>query len=211
MRFFSRNNRIGLVIICFGFIACRSVYSSMEPVSVKDDCLTNLQPQFRNELYKAQVAITNHTLSGLLLIKEMPDKSMRVVFSTEMGVKFFDFKFMENGEFKVIDILKRLNKKVVITALREDFELLLMQERGKIPACVRTNELYFYHGYEKGKKQAWYLTDRSCRNLMGAELSSTRKPLVQLRYFHQGQGSPDSIFINHLNFKFNIALKKLDR
>jgi hypothetical protein len=141
----------------------------------------------------------------------MPDSSTRIVFSTELGVKFFDFEFRESGEFKVIDILKKLNRKPVISALRQDFEMLLMQERGKIPERILGNGEYLYHGYSKGKKQAWYLTDKSCQNLVGAELSSKRKPLVRLNYFYQGSGKPDSIQIRHLNFSFTIALKKLER
>ncbi|MBU7577448.1 MAG: hypothetical protein KAF40_05250 [Flavihumibacter sp.] len=191
--------------------SCRSIYNSYPPVSVREDCLTKLGPRFENELYKAQVDITGRSLGGLLLIKKMPDSSTRIVFSTEMGVKFFDFEFRENGEFKVVDILKKLNRKPVISALRQDFEILLMQERGKIPERILEHGNYLYHGYSKGKKQAWYLTDKNCQNLVGAELSSTRKPLVRLNYFYQGTGNPDSIQIRHLNFSFNIALKKLER
>lgn len=191
--------------------SCRSIYNSYPPVSVREDCLTELGPRFENELYKAQVDITGRSLGGLLLIKKMPDSSTRIVFSTEMGVKFFDFEFRESGEFKVVDILNKLNKKPVISALRQDFEILLMQERGKIPERILEHGNYLYHGYSKGKKQAWYLTDKNCQNLVGAELSSTRKPLVRLNYFYQGTGNPDSIQIRHLNFSFNIALKKLER
>lgn len=211
MQFFNRNKwcwaLAGIVLLA----GCRSVYSSMDKTAVIHDCLTGLKPVYRNELYKAQVNITGNSLSGLLLIKKMPDSSTRVVFSTEMGVKFFDFEFMENGEFKVIDILKKLNKKPVIRALQRDFELVLMNEGGKIPGEMRKNEMYFYHGYPKGKKQAWYLTDTACQQLMGAELSSKRKPLVRMEFINIKAGSPDSIQINHLNFAFNIALKKLVR
>jgi hypothetical protein len=146
--------------------SCRSIYNSYPPVSVREDCLTELGPRLENELYKAQVDITGRSLGGLLLIKKMPDSSTRIVFSTEMGVKFFDFEFRENGEFKVVDILKKLNKKSVISALRQDFEILLMQERGKIPERILEHGNYLYHGYSKGKKQAWYLTDKNCQNLV---------------------------------------------
>lgn len=191
--------------------SCRSIYNTYQPVSVRQDCLMELGPHFQNELYKAQVDISGRSFGGLLLIKKMPDSSTRIVFSTELGVKFFDFEFRESGEFKVIDILKKLNRKPVISALRQDFEMLLMQERGKIPERILGNGEYLYHGYSKGKKQAWYLTDKSCQNLVGAELSSKRKPLVRLNYFYQGSGKPDSIQIRHLNFSFTIALKKLER
>ena len=99
----------------------------------------------------------------------------------------------------------------MISALRQDFEILLMQERGKIPVRILEHGNYLYHGYTKDKKQAWYLTDKNCQHLVGAELSSTRKPLVRLNYFYRGIGNPDSIQIRHLNFSFNIALKKLER
>ena len=211
MRFSSRNNILLLFLAGMALSSCRSVYSDYPAVSVRQDCLRELGPQFNNELYKAQVDITGRSLSGLLLIKKMPDTSTRIVFSTETGVKFFDFEFRENGEFKVIDILKKLNKKPVVTALKQDFELLLLSERGKIPVTTLSKDEYLYHGYKKGKKRAWYLTDKNCQQLVGAELSSTRKPLVRLNYYYQGTGNPDSILIKHLNFSFNIALKKLER
>lgn len=211
MRFSNTNKLFLLVMLVTVMNSCRSIYNSYPPVSVREDCLMELGPRFQNELYKAQVDITGRSLGGLLLIKKMPDSSTRIVFSTEMGVKFFDFEFRENGEFKVIDILKKLNRKPVVSALRQDFEILLMQERGKIPEKILEHGSYLYHGYSKGKKQAWYLTDKNCQNLVGAELSSTRKPLVRLNYFYQGIGNPDSIQIKHLNFSFNIALKKLER
>ena len=219
MPFFSKNNRairrtlfvLSGLMICILAGGCRSVYKSYEPVSVTRNCLELLNPGFNNDLYKAQIDISGKSLSGLLLIKKMPDSSTRIVFSTETGVKFFDFAFMENGEFNVIDILKRLDKKVVITALRKDFEVLLIQNTGKIPERVLLNREYLYHGYAKGKKQAWYLTDVFCQQLVGAELSSKRKPLVRMNYFYQKVGSPDSIYIKHLNFSFNIALKKIER
>lgn len=211
MRFSNTNKLFLLVMLVTVMNSCRSIYNSYPPVSVREDCLMELGPRFQNELYKAQVDITGRSLGGLLLIKKMPDSSTRIVFSTEMGVKFFDFEFRENGEFKVVDILKKLNRKPVISALRQDFEILLMQERGKIPERILEHGNYLYHGYSKGKKQAWYLTDKNCQNLVGAELSSTRKPLVRLNYFYQGIGNPDSIQIKHLNFSFNIALKKLER
>lgn len=203
---------LALVILLIAISGCRSAYSGLETISVKDDCLANIRVHFNNELYKAQVDVMGRSLSGLLLIKEMPDSSTRVVFTTETGVSFFDFAFMGNGDFKVVNILERLNKKPVVRALRDDFELLLMKNTGKIPVESRRNATYFYHRFEKKKKQAWYLTDTQCQQLMGAELASKRKPLVKVEYINLGaKNSPDSIFINHLNFTFRIALKKLDR
>ncbi|HQY12763.1 MAG TPA: hypothetical protein PK133_11145, partial [Ferruginibacter sp.] len=77
-------------------------------------------------LYSTTVDVSGNHLSGLLLVKKMPDSSTRMVFSSEMGLSFFDFEFSADGNFKVYSIIKKMNRKAVIKTLRHDFELVLM-------------------------------------------------------------------------------------
>ena len=90
--------------------------------------LQKFKPAFTVALYNTQVDVVGNHLSGLLLIKKMPDSSTRMVFSNEMGFKYFDFEFAADGNFKVYSIIKQMNRKAVLKTLRKDFELILMNK-----------------------------------------------------------------------------------
>src|ERR1700722_9245864 len=109
---------ISLVVILSG---CSSLYKNLQKTTGGTDCLQKFRPVFTSALYSAEVDITGKHLSGLLLLKKMPDSSTRIVFSNEMGFTFFDFEFSAGGDFKVYTIIKQMNKKPVIKTLRKDF------------------------------------------------------------------------------------------
>lgn len=174
-------------------------------------CVEKFRPEYINQLYKANVAVTGKTLSGLLLFKAMPDSSTRVVFSTETGFKFFDFSFGGPQPFKAIYVMKKLDKKVVVDALQHDFELLLMQPADAGKATVSKMGKDWYYGFPDGSKTRYYVTDSICHELRYAELAAKRKKLVRINQFAFTDRIPDSIYIQHFNFNFTISLKKLER
>ena len=83
----------------------------MQSATADVNVLQKFKPAFTVALYNTTVDVMSNHLSGLLLIKKMPDSSTRVVFSNEMGLGFFDFEFAPDGSFKIYSIMKKLNKK----------------------------------------------------------------------------------------------------
>ena len=75
-------------------------------------------------LFKATIDIRNQHLTGLMLIKAMPDSSVRIFFTNEIGMTYFDF-IMKNGTFQAAYCFDPMNKKVVISLFRTCFELML--------------------------------------------------------------------------------------
>ena len=91
-----------LLSSCIFLLAgCSSVYKNLQPATGDINDLQKFKPNFKNALYKAEIDVVGHHLSGLLLIKTLPDTTIRMVFSTETGYKFFDFAFSPDGGFKV--------------------------------------------------------------------------------------------------------------
>jgi hypothetical protein len=155
------------------------------------------------------VVVVGKHLSGLLLIKVMPDSSTRLVFSNEMGFKYFDFEFSAADVFKVYYILPQMDKAAVLTTLRKDFELLLMQHLATENAFVLKKDGLFYYGFPQTKGNNYYITDSTCQQLIRLERASKRKPVVTAIMQNYSEGMPDSIGISHENFNFTIGLKKL--
>jgi hypothetical protein len=227
MRFFRSNScasRKSLVVsrkshsffVCLAMIAfllftgCKSEYRGLEPGASDVNCIPAFSPQFSNTLYSAVIDVTTHHFSGILFFKQMPDSSTRIVFTNEMGVKFFDFGFAKDGVFTKYYIMPKLDKKVVVKALRNDMRLVLLRP-DLAKARALKDDTYSYIAVPSRKGNDYYITDNNCSKLVRIEKSSKRKPVVVVVMQDYKNGVPDSINIQHQNFKFNISLKRVEK
>ena len=173
--------------------------------------LKKFKPTFTVALYSTQVDVVGNHLSGLLIIKKMPDSSTRMVFSNEVGFKFFDFGFLPDGTFKVYSIIKKMNKSSVIKTLRHDFELILMEHLDDDNVSVRKENGLLYFIYPQTKGYNYYITDSSGNKLIRMERASKKKIVVEAIMENYTNGIPDTIGISHKTFNFTIGLKRLER
>ena len=193
----------------FLFSGCRSAYKNLQHSDADVNCIKQFAPQFTTTLYSAYVDVTKYHLSGILFFKLMPDSSTRVLFTNEMGVKFFDFSFAKNGDFTKHYILDKMDKKVVVKALRNDLQLVLLHPDLDKAKSLK-DSTYNYVAVPTPKGNNYYIT-RDCEELVRIEKSSKRKSVVDVHMLNYTNGVPDSINIQHRNFKFTIALKRIER
>ncbi len=198
----------GLFLLLF---SCSPMHSQMRVVQADVSKLNKFKPNFTVALYKTEVDVVGNHLSGLLLIKRMPDSSLRMVFSNEMGFKFFDFEFGADGNFKVYSIIKKMNKKSVLKTLRKDFQLILMERLDSSTASVRNNNGLLYYIFPQSKGYNYYITDSTGSELLRMERASSSKTVVEAMMKHYINGIPDTIGISHKTFDFNIGLKRIER
>ncbi|MGN6439595.1 MAG: hypothetical protein ACTHMM_23920 [Agriterribacter sp.] len=194
-----------LLLACAG---CSSSYKKMQRVGNNVHCIQAFKPQFTTALYNTQVNVVGKHLSGILIIKAMPDSSIRMVFSNEAGFKFFDFEFTKN-DFKVYYIVSQMDKKPVIKTLRKDFELVLMQHLNA-PSYTLQQDDQLYQVFANGKDHYYYITDTACSRLIKMERGSRRKKVMEATMENVKDGMPDTIGIRHNNFSFDIGLKRLE-
>jgi len=192
-------------------LSCARPYAALQAIPGDAACVQQFRPTFRNELYKAQIDLVGRSLGGLLLIKTMPDRSTRVVFTSETGPTFFDFDFAPDGAFRVRYVMNRLNRRPVINVLRSDFELILMRNLAPEKATLFRNDSLHYARFSVDKGAVYVVTNTDCRELKRIEKAGKRKPLVRVLLKNYHQGVPDTIGISHQNFKFEISLKLLVR
>lgn len=188
--------------------SCSSAYKHAQRISVQQNCVAPFQPQFTRTLYSAQVDVVGKHLSGLLIIKKMPDSSIRMVFANEAGFKFFDFGFNRSA-FTVYHIIEQMDKKAVIKTLRKDFELLLMQPLNTVQPYTMLLNQETYQVYASGKDHYYYITDSTCSKLIRMERGSKRKKVTEIHTSGIRNTIPDSVHIQHHNFNFTITLKQL--
>lgn len=192
-------------------LGCTSVYRNLQHTTGDINSIQRFKPVITTALYKIDVNVIGKYLSGLLLLKTMPDSSIRMVFSNEMGFKFFDFEFASGGRFKVNYIISKMNRKPVIKTLRKDFELVLMQSLDPSTAYIRKDSSLLYYVFPQSKGFYYYITNPAGDELVRMERSSKRKPVVEAIMKNYHGGMPDTIGITHTTFHFTIGLKKIER
>jgi hypothetical protein len=79
---------------------------------------------FQKALYKGSLDIAKFHLSGIFLLKRTSGNSVRIVFSNELGMSFFDFE-VKDDEILVHSCNSLLDRVPFLKYLENDFFLLL--------------------------------------------------------------------------------------
>ena len=187
---------------------CTSDFKNLTRTDSTPCSLEQFKPVFEYEVYTAKIDVIDKHLSGLLVLKTMPDKSIRAVFQSEMGLTYFDFEWTENGAFEAKYVVKQMDKQVVITALRKDFELMLMNRLDTTKAITFTDGVQMYTRMTDESDFIYAITDTSCSVLAKMERASKRKAKVDM-YLNATHRIPDSVLIEHKQFKFTISLSRI--
>jgi hypothetical protein len=200
-----------LISILFIVAGCSPVpYSGLQTATGRTSCFGKLRPQFTSVIYTAAINVTGHHLSGLLILKSMDDSTTRVLFSNEVGVKFFDFEFSKNG-FRVVSCVDKMNKKPVINRLRDDLGLLLQHGFDNDQPEMLINGDATYYRFIRNKESVYYITDLECNVLQRIETVSGRKKKILVNLSGNRAGMPDSVYLAHQSFEYNIALKQIEK
>lgn len=197
------------LLINFIFLSgCASQYKGLVKTQGNVNDILQYKPRFTTAVYIAGVDIIGKHLSGLLVIKTMPDSSLRMVFSSEMGLNFFDFEFSKEDSFIVHRIMEKMDRKAVIKTLRNDFELAFMRRLDVSGAKIfKKNDKLYYTFYDR-ERVRYYITDEK-NKLISAEAGNGKKAVVRASMTGYKNNVPDSIGISHQNFNFNISLKRM--
>jgi hypothetical protein len=203
MRYLSFN------ILLFILVGCASDYKGLQRTSTKSACSTLRPDGIEKAWYNTKIDVVGKHLSGLLLIKPM-DGGHRIVFTNEAGVTFFDFAFDPSGNFRVVNVIKQLNKKAVITLLQKDFALML-----GLPFRNASYDVFFhgddvFHGVKQKNEIAYFITDKDCASLRRLEWGSGRKQKVTIS-FEGAPRKPKTIQIRHHTFDMVVSLHQIER
>ena len=200
-----------LLLSSMVLISCSPSWKQWQQANGDVKTLEKFKPGFTVALYNTQVDVVGNHLSGLLMIKKMPDSSTRLVFSNEMGYKFFDFEFDSSGKFIVHSVITQMNKKAVLKTLSKDLELVLMQHLDPSAMSLRRSGTLTYYIFPRHKGYYYYITDSLGTDLVKLQRASRRKVVVEAIMKNYVNGIPDTIGISHKNFDMTIGLKYIDR
>lgn len=155
-------------------------------------------------VYKASIEVYGRHFGGIFIVKKMGDQQHRIVFTTEMGNKLFDFSF-DKSNFKVNYVLDELNKKILINILKNDFKVLISEHLPAEETYISNNETIKKTYIDN--KIYYYFENPEVYKIIR---TSQRKEKVRFLFTEINDNIAQQIDIIHLNIKLKIVLKSLN-
>lgn len=159
----------------------------------------------KDYVYKAKINFATKSFGGIFVIKKLGEEHHRVVFTTEMGNKIFDFSFIKN-EFKINFILEEMNKKILINLLKRDF-LVLTNENPKIlNHYEKPGDTIFLETQIENKTYFYLTANQQLHQILETQGGKEKSDYIftQVENNHARE-----INIRHKNIKLTIDLKAI--
>jgi len=181
--------------------------NNFKEVAVTDGLVYN--PYFsdasKDYVYKAKIDVYNKSFGGIFIVKKIAKKEHRVVFTTEMGSKIFDFSFY-NDDFKVNYILEEMDKKILINILEKDFRVLIRENESVLSKSVKEN-LTLLETKIVNKKYFYAFEGEKLNSISRVNMG---KEKVHFLFSKINTSTADNIQILHHNIKLTINLKSIN-
>ena len=154
-------------------------------------------------VYKTNITVYGHEMSGIFIAKKINDTTHRVVFTTEFGNKLFDFEISDTT-FKVNSIVSELDKKILINTLKEDFRLLLKKEY--LIQEQFENESNNIYKSADGNRNNYLFVSKKDQKLQKLVRSSKTKEKITITFTLENDIFAKKVVILHQNIKLRIEL-----
>jgi len=196
-----------LISFCIFILSCGS-YPKKNNFQSMENFGAISNPYFANSnqdyVYKAHIEVYNHNFGGLFIVKKIAEQQHRIVFTTEMGNKLFDFSF-NNEDFKVNYILDDLNKKILINILRKDFKALIT-EKLELKETYKLNSETVKKASLNNKTYYYFENPKTYKIIR----VNNGKEKVRFLFTEINNNIAQQIDIVHSNIKLKITLKSIN-
>ncbi|WPO80152.1 hypothetical protein [Flavobacterium sp. KACC 22761] len=197
-----------LLINCFlaiVLVSCGSVTKNYTPKKLDK---TNIEvPYFSDPnadyVYKTNITVYGHEMSGIFIAKKINDTTHRVVFTTEFGNKLLDFEIAEKT-FKVNSIVSELDRKILINTLTEDFRILLKKDF-LIQEQFENVDFNIYKSAD-GARDNYLFFSKKDQKLEKVVRSSKTKDKITITFTLENDNFAKKVVILHQNIKLKIEL-----
>ena len=209
------SNRIAFMLVCLLISACASNRFSKlkeeKAVTINSDLLL---PLFKNStpspLYKAEISLYGKKFGGLLLVKNMPDSSYRIVFTTETGIKLMDIELKKSG-YQLLYCIEKLNRPAVVSTIASDIQLLLTEYKQTQSALLADQNGNRLLQLNQADTIIQYLLEPQSNLPKKIEQGFGKKKKVVLDLQNYVHEIPSGIRIQHKNIRLKIILTLVQR
>lgn len=204
-----------LLISCklghYGNLVPRSENSNMPPASIFGD-------NFESFLFKTNITVYGKNYSGLLVTKQMHPNDYRVIFTTELGMKLFDFEFKDTT-FTMHYCVPQFNRPKLLQTIQHDIEVLLMnnlKDKKTIDLKPKKKKnaikqlLPLTKKIEMNTHQNYYFYNQA-DEIYKIEKAKKKIKKTTFTLNNYENNFPNNIIIQHHDIKLKIELNKLKK
>jgi len=198
---------ISLLLLVFSSCSLKTTEGLREQVAQVSEIQN---PYFSNTsedyVYKAKLDIYGRYFGGILVVKKLTKNSHRVVFTTELGNRIFDFSYNDDS-FTPNYVVDQLDKKLILNILERDFRVLV-KEYVKPTSQFSTDYGNLYQTNDDGRFN-FYKFAKDTKRL--ESIVNTTKTKEKIIFSFEGDTQiAKQIDITHQSIKFNISLIKFE-
>ncbi len=169
---------------------------------------------FNSFLFKTNISIYGKEVSGLLVTKQIESHDdYRVIFTTELGMKLFDFEFKDTL-FTLHYCVPQFNRPALLKTIQMDMEILLMttiNNGSKSADLMDKKGEYDIKRIEFHKMYNYYFREKTFGHIVKIEHSKKRTKKVEFLLTDYQDNFPAKINIRHFDIKLKIELIFLKR
>lgn len=156
---------------------------------------------YKDYVYRAKIDAFGNSFSGIFIVKKLGKNHHRIAFTTELGNRIFDFSF-KDGDFKINQILKEMDKKILINILKNDFRVLVNESAVVEKAFVRGGNTLYQTAIE-GTNHFFSIEEDQLRKIIK---TNNGKGQVEFLFSEINDDLANDIQINHQNLRLSIRL-----
>ena len=193
------------LLMIFGMNGCSTAEQLSKEESVKVSRAQIFSPGFTSEVYRSNMVVYGNELSGMTIIKKTGE-SYRVVFVSEIGLKYFDMEFfIATSEVKVHHMTSLLDKKPVVEKLTANYELVFMlfpeKARQRYFRDSGVNSMILE--VKSPRRKSYYTYDRSF-GWVGSIRYKNRSRIIAISLSDYDHASPGKLNFNQSNFSLHL-------
>lgn len=194
--------------------ACTNHYKNLQPSTQppvkKEQLISIFYGQEKAQVFDTGIRFRNFYASGLLIIKAEEKERYRIVMTSKLGSKIFDFN-LGKEHFEVNSCIEQLDRKIVLNILKKDLGLLTtsyLKPEKKVALTDSPGQTTIYRIKAEKAFRHFYYDDHS-GNLTKIERGSKRKARTVVEFNDYKNGLPDKIDLKHLQIKLELSMKRL--
>ncbi|MBL7882624.1 MAG: hypothetical protein JNL69_01035 [Bacteroidia bacterium] len=167
---------------------------------------------FNSFLFKTNIRVYGKEYSGLLVTKQMEANDYRVIFTTELGMKLFDFQFKDTL-FTLHYCVPQFNRAALLNTIQKDIEVLLMNNIKTHPSSsyIDSKQTQNITKIDFGKYQNYYFKNVQSKELVKIEQAKKSRKKTTFILSNYTDGFPNYILIKHHDIKLKIELNLLKK
>lgn len=142
MRYLLLSSIVAMLVWC----GCAPKTQSSQHWAISNQSISIFTDTTGAYLYKNKIELYGHYLSGLMLIKPLPNHNYKVAMTTEFGAKIMDFEITD-GELIMHDVIEQMNRKRILRMIEADMKLLFgIGQRNGVTASQSNQTVISFEG-----------------------------------------------------------------